>query len=508
MLLASGQFPYPFRPGMDLDLTGELIPNWNPKSRELPGIMAISWIPSFGNSSQSTDPASIAGKEFYGRVRAAYSGALDADAPDFMVYVGGLDSIFSYIGWLKRLYRAVSTYSAENFLLPNALIRAFGISTDKGMNALRTQKVRLWQGINEMILMSRKFKCPAVMDLFNRHYWMSDNVYADAPSTRAQMYVFNLCAVYKTQQVTEAGSGTESVQGLQLTEIPYLNADETIVDKLLQFGYDLIRAFDEWDDSYTISGYLQRAFDNVPSFTVAELLQDELITAQYVPEVLMQIENLRAVAPYGYEWYTILRAMAPTAIVTQNTLTNAVVSNVNFSKETSVSDGASTWMYRLLSHMPGGVVPTLNMHTETPTVADSVIASRLHAYTRGTASYNESTKKYTFSYEITGGTELVLSLKVFTNKLSYLVKQVFVQEFYNPDSTGLNDRYLRDDAPDVTQQFDQHPLLFGVTIGSPADKTVEVQPMCDVFNITKITPEMLANLHKVCFYSELNSFSI
>lgn len=488
---------------------------------KLPGIMSIAWVPSFGNSSEPTDPASIAGKEFYGRVRAAYSGALDADAPDFMVYLGALDSIFSYIGWLKRLYRAISTYSPDNMLLPEYLLGAMGVKTTTVINNLRQHKTRLWQGINELILMSRKFRCPAVMDLFNRHYWMSDNVYADAPTTRAQLYVFNLVGVYKLAEQTEVSSGTESVMGLQLTKLP----TNFTVDELITFGLQLLQAFDAWDDSYTISGYLTRAFDSVPSFQVAELLQDELITAQFVPEVLSQIENLRSIqlgstsAAIGDPIWTSFFAANK---VTQNVATNAVVSNVNFSytDQTATAASATNPLYAnvaLFNRLPKGVSPMINVRSDAPTVADTVIASRLQAYTTISAPEYVEAKKATLNYEITGGTELVLWIGLIskTSSTTFLLDglaQVYANAVTyktaasDPSTTKFS--HIENAANNLLEQFAWHPFVFAVDALSTSDSDTRVYPQGDVYNATKVTPEMLANLHKICFYSELNSFSI
>lgn len=514
MLVAAGQFPYPYRPGMEIDLTG---PQTDGKAFRLPGVMSLSWVPSFGNSSESTDPASIAGKEFYGKVRAAYSGALDADAPDFMVYVGGLDSIFTYIGWLKRLYRMISTYAPDNLDLPEALIAATGFKSIADQKDMRANKTRFWQGINELILMSRKFKCPAVMDLFNRHYWMSDNVYADAPSTRAQLYVFNLEAVYMTKQVMEASTGTEPVQGLQLTPIPKQkkSGDASIVDTLLNFGLSLIQAFDTWDSAYTISGYLQRAFEGTPSFVVAELLQDELITPSYVPEVLLQIENARCVWLQDVCSSNVagvdsqLKAMCDAAIVTQNTITNAVVSNVDFTY--SENNSRNSLAFAIYGWMPDTVAPAFNIRSEMPTVADSVIASRLHAHVDVLAT-NTATNTYAFKYHIVAGTEILLGMAVMkkSGSASWTAEKVqqLVADSMVTKGSGEATRFTQ--APVATiEQFDSHPVVYSANMtGGTNDPNIIVYPHTDVFNLTKITVEMLQNLHKICFYSELNSFSI
>lgn len=504
LLLAAGSFPYPYRPGMSIPLgsitypTGKL--GTQPLQETIPGVLVMNWIPSFGNSKHSTDPASVAGKEIYGRVRAAYSGPLDADAPDYIIYIGALDSIFAYLGWLKRLYRTISSYTPENFMFPDGLLRAMGFP-ESYATQLRTRKMKLWQGINELILQSRKFKCPAVMDLFNRHYWMSDNVYTDAPSPRGQIFLFNLDGVWKIGDVQEQSSG-DTIKGLVMQTMDFApTQNEDIVDVLIKFGRDLIEALDAWDDGYTISGYLQRAFADVPSFAVAELLQQELLEAQYVPEVLTQIENAR-------ELWTLdlttagIRNMYQQLYVTQNVQTNSVVTNMDM-----VYERPSERTLALLAMTPDGVSPMLSLRTDTPTVADTTIATRLHAVTEVTAADG----KLTFHSQ--HGTELITYMRMAymyngssTKSWTVIdVHQICLMNIEWKAGEDYTDAYFLSTL--TLEQFDWHPFIYA--IGTPANQLFPALAICgDIHNATTVTPEQLENLHKICLYSEFNSFGI
>lgn len=491
----------------------------------IPAIAALDWIPSFGNSQYSTDPASVAGKEIYGRVRAAYSGALDADAPDFIVYLGALDSLFAYIGYLKRMYRCLSVYTPENLALPDALLQAMGITPALATD-FRRDKVRFWQGINELILQSRKFKCPAVMDLFNRHYWMSDNVYADAPSLRAQLYMFVLRGVYKIGQVDEVSSG-DKVAGLVMTEIPRdfvaLSAansenDHYICDTLLEFGRDLITALDSWDDCYTISGYLQRAYDGVQNFSVAELLQNEVMVAQYVPEVLTQIENSQTVIPAAMADLDISTAFTKLT-VSQNVLTNAVVSRTKLTYK--ITGDISAEYTCLADAFMNGLPIFISQRSDAPTVADTVIATRLKPavqydyYTTGTGQ----TASTTFDIDIYGGTEIPLRWNLYIwvpaatvpNDGSYLqlpVPPVALINFPNPKKLQELVTTIKPAFVGYWDQFDWHPITLMGTQSLTAATVDLVVPMGDVHNPTLVSKDMLTNLHKICFYSEMNSFGM
>lgn len=464
----------------------------------------MEWVPTIGRSATSTDPASIVGKELYANVRKVYSGSIDADAPDFVTYIIGLDSIFTYIGWLKRIYRVISTYSAENFALPDGMLQTIlrtGFGNTSVFQNLRRNKVAFWQGINELILQTRKFRCPAVMDLFNRHYWMSDNVYADAPTVRAQLYLFNLLGVYKITELPEADTA-EPVTGLQMQAVP--SGNSVTVDSLLEFGYQLIQAMDAWDDCYLISGYLMRAFEGTPNFVIAELMQDELMTSQYVPEVLSQIENVRVcgldLVP-NFDTAGLLSQFT----ITQSVAQNAVVANVDYTFDAKAALSVSL-MSSLLSVSEDLILPTLNIRSDSPSVADTVIASRLTSYAKYTV---DGTK---VSAQVVCGTEMVLQLintryyqgQWLRNGLKQLVA---IGEGFGTNGTGFSSlsNYFE------LEQFDWHPFCWAIYAQNDTPTTAipwKVSAVGDVYNLTVLTPEQLSNLHKICVYSELNSFGI
>lgn len=522
LLAAAGSLPFPYRPGMTLPLTQ---PGYSPTAQNpvIPGIITLEWYPTFGTSYTSTDPASITAREIYGNVRDAYSGSLDADAPDFMVYLGALDSIFAYIGWLKRIYRTVSTYSPQNYYLPEGLMAAYNLSGNTA-TYLRQHKTELWQVINELILMTRKFTCPAVMDLFNRHYWMSDNVYADAPTAMAQLYVFNLIGVYKTQLVAEQDTGAQ-VQGLVCTRIPTAASSSTsVIGMWYNFGTGLIQALSSWDDSYTISGYLQRAYANVPSFAVAELLQDEKIEAQYVPEVLSQIENSRAAMPM-FSKNMLLRDMynivLPQNIVSQRVADNAVVCSPAFLYTTD--SGLAIEVYNqyqqyALAMNAAGIMPMLNIHNDAPTIADVTIATRLMSVGSYTAVSEKQGETQVYGFKLNSllcGTEVLLHYGFVQRapKDGAFAKEFMSQvcfEQFNFNDTGAAPLNTFNAASAADEQFAYHPMVYVLSQEGNASSDLlsfKIQVAADLYNPTIVQRADLENLHKVCLYSEFNSFN-
>lgn len=503
LLLAAGSFPYPNRPGMTLQLgnrksvgTGD---NFTKLIYPIPGAMVLNWVPNIGRSSQATDPASVLGKEMYARVRQVYSGSLDVDAPDYVMYVMALDSAFAYIAWLKRVFRCINAWSPENYFTPDGVLTAFGFSYAEIAN-LRKDKTNLWQCINDLVLQSHKFTVPASMDVFNRHYWMSDNVYTDASSINSQFYIFNPLALYKYGEVNMPSGDPAS--GLKMTLMPtaVTRSEPLTVQALYQFGLDLINALVAWDDAYTINGYLRRAFEGEPQFVIGEIGPTEVLTPVYEPEVLMQIENSRCI-PRGdtiTDWSTFN--------VSQDVMTNAVISDPHYTV-TIASDLTGAVKYGMYQ-----MEPTLSIRSDTPTVADSVVASRLQAAVEATD------KGSTIEFHVDAGTEIPVMWKTSltdtaTGRYAYGIYHqlqcVTIDVAKNGSEAVAAMRNVMNML--LPTAFDWSPFSFVVfcTInGGAFAGTFDSRICMDVHNITSISKESLANLHKICIYSEFNSFGL
>lgn len=537
LLLAAGSFPYPYRPGMDIGIIHPWKPNtpgtgtnteYPPIKQinkvHIPGVLSLSWIPTLGVSTSATDPATIAGKEMYARVRAAFSGTLRADAPDYVIYLMCLDSLFSYIGWLKRVYRTLSAWSPENYALPDRILNAMGLY-NSDISSLREGKTRLWQYINELVLQSRKFTCPAVMDIFNRHYWMSDNVYTDAPTIASQMYLFNLRAVHKFKMVDSADPTPVPAPGTEIVELPQYIASSTAPTVMTpeifySFGRSLIDALVEWDDSYQINGYLMKAYQGAPQFVVAEIAQDEMLTPVYVEEVLTQIENSRTIPgatsyydPTTKQYDSIDKPYANFGLY-QSVTYNTVISNPKM----SVFD-----FHGMMTYGGWKADPMLSIRSDSPTVADNVIATRLQATVLKavpSADWKDQTDADPWELTISCGTEVPLGWKLieddnakewtwdpnvpFRGGIGRSIPQVPVYTIVDTGITADSLDYLK------LIQFDWHPFIVMTALKPNVSGTeyVIASPYVigDTHNITVISREDLINLHRVCVLSELNAF--
>lgn len=515
LTIASGQAQYINVPGMPLPILPTNVSNTN---TIVPGVMSLDWCPNFGNTDDPLNAVNLAGQEIYTKVRDAYSGAIDADAPDYLMYLGALDSIFAFIGWLKRLYRAVSTYSPDNFQLPETMmwsqIRGPRQSVNSAIIGMRKHKEEFWSMINELCLATQKFKCPAVMDIMNRHYWMSDNVYADSNSPKAQLYVYTLRAVYQLSMLPIVGDDTNTAAGLKMVTIPLADGD-TYYETLYNFGMTLINALDAWDDGYTISGYLRRAFEGSPNFVVALLEQKEYLDATYSEEVLSQIENFRSINILDL-------GMTSTPGVTnmsiqQDVIHNKVVANntLQFNIQGAGADMRYASYLLAWAHPLGGLTtaPFINVRSDAPSVGDTIVASRMVAAITDIQATVASDKiNATISFD--AGTEVPLAAYIFNmstagNVDSYPVLPVMMAGTQATFTASGNQDISAWLGMILAESFDWHPItLFLKQGGNTPPGTLQAILNGDVHNTAVLTVDQLHSMHRVCIFSELNAFSL
>jgi len=502
LLQATSRIAFPYRPGMDIPMGDNMLTFSNKKaSYKLPGVATLFWVPAFAKSNKATDPMSIAAREIYAKVRSKFSSSLDADAPDFIMYIGALDSVFSYLGALKRIYRILDVYSPNNYVLPDGLMTGLNFAPST-VQQLRMHKADFNFAINQLIRMSRKFILPSTMDLFSRHYWMNDNVYADAATISSQYYVFVQAGFYKYATLNTPDDVPAA--GLTMVEAPWGSAGEWKSDDpvkaLYEFGTDLIDTLSAWDDAYTISGYLMRAYEGAPQFTVDELPVVTTFDVAYVPEVLSQIHNSHGILDYDRLFISNLHNLN----VTQDPKVNAVLYNPTVPAEfTSFGkDFKDTTV-------------CINLSEDVPSPEAVVIATRLNACLGAVAPKSDSGL---IEYEIICGTEIPMGWAVTIpllnkTKVTY-TKYGLDQENRVYLSTGQDkisydsQSMCLDMVKDAIEAFDWHPMIrvtYGYAVGNDSHLAVFIRG--NVRNLTTIDKSALENIHRICSYSEFNSFS-
>lgn len=466
-------------------------------SSVIPGVMEIDWVPSVGRSRTNQDPASLVAKELYAHVRAAFSGQLAVDPPDLLLYLIALDSIYSYIGSLKRIYRVLTAYSPFNYAIPDQLLCALGIPQNR-IPSWKNNRMELLSYVNQLIGMTNKFICPVVMDMFNRHYWMNDNIYFDAPSPNSQVFAFRQAGWYRYCLFTDQDTGIKFGGCQLLTSSDDVQSWFNSPELAFLFGQNLIQALAGSEDAYTISGYFARAYDGVNAFRVDPLMPDEVLEPVYVEEVLQQIENAKAVSNIVFpsnETLTVNKLNASMHIF-QDPSTNAVIAPNSYVVRNSNASHTSAATIT----MPGFF---LSARMPQPTYQDVITMSRLattaHVYSTTNLDGNTGAD---YRYYIESGTEVVSNIKLWTTSLN-----AQGLEAYSNNSIPIewNSLLLQDATIDQLaryMQFDWAPLL----VYTNSNGVVSV--LGDIHNLTVVNRHDAHEINKMCILSELNAYSL
>lgn len=501
--------PFPNKPGMSINLgkvgytqkeASGVVEKTATFSQKIPGIMTLSWYPIVGETDGPTSPVGLMAKEIYSKIRQQYSGSLDADAPDFVMYIYSLDSIYSYIGALKRIYRALDAYDKQNYFTPDGVLHAAGIKIEAAIE-LRKNKANFREAINQLIRMTDRFKVPSDLDLFVRHYWMNDHVYLDAPEKFGQMYMFREDAFYMYKELGTVTAPDVKAAGMELIDAPWTTLKANSVSELYDFGHNLITALSAWDDAYTISGYLMRAYADSPEFSIQLLTGEEVLELSYQPEVLMQIHNSFAIGTIANEESGLVRYYLNNPKVNQDPTTNTVHCSMR-GKEGG---------YDMLDNYDQ-LVPFLNMATTDPDIADILIATRLKA-----SVYRDADDWACWI----AGTELPIAwfftVRDWDGNWENVAYPCVANISRNPyisksPSVGQSDTFRAIRAITLASHFDWAPLSIVVMYDYEVSggTTLAYDPVINLYgdlrNLAALDNDILKELHRVCMLSELDSF--
>lgn len=278
-------YPFGMPVGMPLELNH---PFDGSVSNAVPGVAAYYFSPAVGYAADSTSPINIAARNIYSFVRHANSGHSNYDAPDLMLYIVAMDSIYMYIESLKRLLGVVLDYTPVNRYYPATLIRAMGYDPDD--IAAHTQDLRGY--INVLVTKVGSMCIPNSMSFMARHSWMAQGLYTDSSASKAQTYLYVPMAFYKYGLDTD-GAGQLTLEPLitaQYLYTGYRNAGKKFSD-IQQFAESLIAPILGSEDMNIMSGDILKAFGVDGVVKLAGVTEGYMVLPTYSQEVLSQIEN-------------------------------------------------------------------------------------------------------------------------------------------------------------------------------------------------------------------------
>lgn len=251
----------------------------------MPGIMTIHWAPTVGWADDANAPVNVAARNIYSYVRHANSGHSNYDAPDLMMYLLGMDSVYSLIASMKRVYGVLNTASYTNRYYPQAIVQALGYDYDDLIDHISDFRAL----INQAVVKAGSMCVPATMPYFKKHQWMCEHLYSDHNSTKSQTYVFVMDKYY---QFALDGDGAGMLMSKDMPYVKYASSP-TLMTFSTAKGI-LLTAIDtimEQEDFNIMSGDILKAYGPDKVVKISSIDEVYTVLPHYDETALDQIQN-------------------------------------------------------------------------------------------------------------------------------------------------------------------------------------------------------------------------
>lgn len=364
LLRDAASFPYGWPVGNRLTLDAGAIID----AGSIPGVMAFYVSPAIGQATTENSPVNMAMRNVYAYVRHANSGHTNYDAPDLMLYLLAMDSVYSYHSFLKRVYGLARAYTPINRYYPKAVLTAMGVDYEDVMSHL----AQLRYGINALQAKFSAMRIPNSMSYMARHMWMYTNIYQDGDTDKCQTYFYTPHAFFQFAY-DEDGAG-------KLHYLPFMTGNSgsnlKTVDDLIDFGNSLINPILASEDMGIMSGDILKAFGDGNLVTLTPVDTNYLVLPEYNTEVLSQMENLSMIGYPTSESADITQAgVDPTTGLQHAFLTN----NPKFQHPATVGGANPSFRDEAFSDLwiPNTMRRIINFHKDAVEAADTMVATRL-----------------------------------------------------------------------------------------------------------------------------------
>lgn len=289
---ATMNFTLPMGSNMDMNFIER---SWNGKESltenvsdyKLPGICSLNVVPSFGKVENPTDPLNVAATAVYSFIRHANAGHANYDAPDLMMYIVSMASVYSYINYLQRVYATSMLFAGQNKYLPKALLHTMHVDAED----LRFNLANFRYGMNLLIEQAAALAVPAGMPIFQRMAFMYQNIYTEGESIKDQLYLYNPDGFLQYEWKETGSSGVKYV--------PFANKDHT-TQELLDYGFNLLNAVLPSEDMGIMSGDILKAYGingiiklaTVPEYIPFAPVYNQLVLEQMHNATIMECAYL------------------------------------------------------------------------------------------------------------------------------------------------------------------------------------------------------------------------
>lgn len=166
-----------------VDLNVKVSPDSN-MDVKVPGIAVYKYSPWYGTAN-STSALNLTMRALYSFVRHANSGKTNYEAPDLMLYIMAMDSIYLLIHEIKRFIRLAYLYVLENRDIPEKIFDVLGIDHVDLVGNIANYRAQL----NTRIAKVNSLAVPAHFNIFKRRAVMGSVVLSDEPNRPTQLII-------------------------------------------------------------------------------------------------------------------------------------------------------------------------------------------------------------------------------------------------------------------------------------------------------------------------------
>lgn len=270
--------PFTYALGSRIDLTGNNQPIDN---TTLPGVMTIGFVPTIGWSESPNSPVNLASYNLYSYVRHANAGHSNYDHQDLTLYLLAMDSAYTALAMLKRIYGVCGTFSPVNRFYPRALVQAMNVDFDDML--LHLNDLRAY--INMMAVKLGSLCVPATMSYMYKHQWMVSGLYYDSAQEKPQTYLF--MPEFLLSFVLDGDGAGALEMKFNFLNTPSLLTFNDLVSKVNSICEPIL----EQEDFAIMSGDILKAYGENQIVKLTSIPDNYVVIPEYKEDVLDQIHN-------------------------------------------------------------------------------------------------------------------------------------------------------------------------------------------------------------------------
>lgn len=253
----------------------------------VPGIMSLQYITTPGVATSSTDGVNIAATGVFQYIRKSLSTVASYAAADVMIYLLGIDEIFSMYSNIMRIFGIVNAYSAINLYYPKLLLKAgYDMNEDDFIDL--TSNLNNYRALfNNLIYKASTLYLPTNFTVTSRHAWLFANYFTDADVTKSQIYIHRMMAYHQLDEtISDQGSYLKTIKTPVSGE-----SSASLMHTLLGAFNGMIEAYRSSDSMMKIAADMRRAYENQQSWRLAYCNEEYMTLPLMSKDVLSQIHN-------------------------------------------------------------------------------------------------------------------------------------------------------------------------------------------------------------------------